>query len=177
MHSGPYSYCNSNRNRSRSPGRRPALLSIWLEPGLPTGCRYPCCACNKPFGQAVPGSIGALAADQGVNYELLTRGAAQPASRQPVTRRPRRPPAGRGGAGHPTTVCPRSCPSAGGIAPCAILLWGAVLYCCFGAIIATAGGLHRATTGELSTGGLSHLLLLLVAVAATMVSGSDALAS
>eukprot|EP01047_Picozoa_sp_COSAG01_P014234 COSAG01_NODE_689_length_14220_cov_363.812903_14_plen_351_part_00 len=49
----------------------------------------------------MPGSIGALAADQGVNYELLTRGAAQPASRQPVTRRPRRPPAGRPRRGRP----------------------------------------------------------------------------
>jgi hypothetical protein len=37
--------------------------------------RYPCCVCNKPFGQVVVrGSIGALAAVQGVNYELLTRG-------------------------------------------------------------------------------------------------------
>jgi hypothetical protein len=49
--------------------RRPPLLSIWLLPGLLTGCgnslRYPGRCRNKPFGQAVAGSIGGVAAVHG----------------------------------------------------------------------------------------------------------------
>jgi hypothetical protein len=45
------------------------LESIWLEPGLLTGCgrslRYPGLCRNKPFGHAVLGSIGAVPPIQG----------------------------------------------------------------------------------------------------------------
>jgi hypothetical protein len=65
-------------NRNRSPGRGPLPQSIWLEPGLLTGpgksLRCPGFCHNKPFGQAVAGSIAAVAPVQGVNFQLLVRG-------------------------------------------------------------------------------------------------------
>jgi hypothetical protein len=65
-------------NRNRSTGPRPLLLSIQALPAHAVFAKYsPDIArstSRKPFGQAVPGSIGAAAAVRGVKFRSLVRG-------------------------------------------------------------------------------------------------------